>query len=158
MAYEDSRTIINNSPFFDSDQKKTIRKALKELGGIVSSSFFSIGKDFPTVAISDLRYVYIPTDCTLISVGIINTSPGTLFYDIWRSSSGDFNPPIFPGPMQSIVGFTPPAVVGGVFYQDTFLEGWQTSFNSGDVLALHVDAVDEEFDSIIVLGLEQRID
>lgn len=151
MSLEDSRKILMRGAEFNSAERLKIYKALKALNNGRSFSF-SIGKDFPAPTQGDLKYIYIPSDCTLVSVGVIGTASATIQFDVWKASSADFNPPIDPSDADSIVGTNHPYLSGSAIYTDTTLEGWDTSFQTGDVIAVYVDSVSGEFDSIIVLG------
>lgn len=152
MSLEDARRILMYGPEFNTNERKQIYRVLQALNGNGRSFSFSIGKDFPAPIQGDVKYIYIPTDCTLVSVGVISTLAGDIEFDVWRSKAGDFDPPIHPSVSDSIVGTNPPVLDSSPAYTDTVLEGWDTTFQTGDVIAVQVKSVEGEFDAIVVFG------
>lgn len=86
------------------------------------------------IAPGDKMDLEVPYDCELLKIAAFADAPGSMAFDIRRSTFLAF-PPVEAG---TICPAQKPALVSARAMQDATLTGWTTAFSAGDVLRFSV--------------------
>lgn len=81
--------------------------------------------------------LYIPFDCTLVSVTLLANTSGSITVDIWKDVLANYPPTV----ADTIVSGTLPTLSAAAFSQNSTLTDWTTTFSAGDVLRFNVGSV-----------------
>lgn len=87
-------------------------------------------------------YLYIPFGCIINQANLLGDQSGSVVVDIWKCTYAQFDAgSTHPVAGDKITGSNPPTISGTTKSQDAALVGWNTTINSGDVLAFNVNSI-----------------